>query len=138
MPGPIYITYAGLYIRVFRNYSTPLQGVRQQLILNQLIYGLPTFGFAGATIWWFKLFFLQNDCTLLYAFISTNISPGKNLQVIIFIGNLKRKNLFKQFFVFILSSEVICQNLAIFIKNFFFKLNFYSKTIDEREKFFLV
>ncbi len=44
-------------IRVFCKYSTPLQGVREQLILNRLICGLPTFVFAGATIWWFKLFF---------------------------------------------------------------------------------
>ncbi len=80
------------FIRVFRNYSTPLRGVKEQLIVSRLTYGLPTFGFAGATIWCFKLFFLQNARTLLYAFISMNICPRKNLQVIIFIGNLKRKN----------------------------------------------
>ncbi len=56
----------------------PCKGYRVQLILNQLTYGLPTFGFAGTIIWWFKLFFffLQNASTLLYAFISMNICPG--------------------------------------------------------------
>ncbi len=61
-----------------------------------------------------------------------NFCPGKNLQVIISIGNLKRKKIYLNNFS---NSEVICQNLAIFIKIFLFfpNHNFYSKTIDERK-----
>ncbi len=124
-------------IRVFRNYSTPLQGVRKQLILNRLKYGLPTFGFAGATIWWFKFFFLQNACTLLYAFISINICPGKNLQVIIFIGNLKTKNFcLNNFLCSFLVQKLFAKIWKFSSKFYFFQIfNFYSITIDEREKF---
>ncbi len=117
---------------MFRNYSTPLQGVREQLILNRLTYSLPTFEFAGATIWWFKLFFLQNACTLLYAFISTNISPGKNLQRIIFIGNLKRKNFCLNNF----SCSFLVRKLFAKIWQFLTKFLTFTRKLLTREKNF--
>ncbi len=120
--------------RVFRNYSTPLQGVRELLILNRLTYGLPTFGFAGATIWWFKLFFLQNACTLLRICIYFNVylSREKLTSNHFYRKFKKKKLLFKQFFVFILDSEINCQNLAIFSK----LLTFTRKLLTREKNFF--
>ncbi len=114
-----------MYIRVFHNYSTPLQGVREQLILNQLTYGLPTFGFAGAAIWCFKLFFFYKIPVHFYMHLFQWIFVLKKFTNNHFYRKFKKKKLMcKQFFVFILSSEVICQNLAIFIKIFLIFPNF--------------
>ncbi len=86
-----------------------------------------------------NFFFLQNACTLLYVFVSMNIRPEKNLQVFIFIGNLKRKsfclNNFSCSFLVQKLFAKIWQFLSKF-SNFFQTFNFYSKTIEERETFF--
>ncbi len=75
----------------------------------------------------------------LYEFISMNICPGKNLQVIIFIVNLKRKNFcLNNFSCSFLVQKLFAKILQFLSKfSYFFQtFNFYSKTIDKREKFF--
>ncbi len=104
--------------RVFRNYSTPLQGVREQLISIDIWFAYLWICRSHNKV--FKLFFFLTKC--LYTFICIYFNEylpwEKFTSNQIFIGNLKRKNSFKQFFVFTFSSEVICKNLAIFIKIF--------------------
>ncbi len=68
-----------------------------------------------------------------------NIYPGKNLQVIIFIGNLKRKNFCLNNFSCSFLVQKLFAKIWQFLSKFsyfFQNFNFYSKTIDEREKFF--
>ncbi len=68
-----------------------------------------------------------------------NICPEKNLQVIIFIGNIKRKNFCLNNFSCSFLVQKLFSKFWQFLSKFsyFFQtFNFYSKTIDEREKFF--
>ncbi len=73
--------------------TVPLcKGVREQLILNRLTYGLPTFGFAGATIWWFKLFFFTKcRYTFIRIYFNEYLSSEK-LTSNHFYRKFKKKN----------------------------------------------
>ncbi len=111
-----------------------MQRVREQLILNQLTYDLPTFGFAGATIWWFKPFFFFTNC--LYAFIciyfNEYLSWEKYTSNYFYSEFKKKKLLFKQFYrahsqfrSYLLKFGNFYQNFLIFSKFLIFTQKHY-------------
>ncbi len=86
-----------------------------------------------------NFFFFFTKC--LHTFISIYFNeycPRKNLQVIIFIGNLKRKNFCLKNFSCSFLIQKLFANIWQFLSKFSYfspTSNFYSKTIDERKIF---
>ncbi len=95
----------------------------------------------GGFTFFFCFFFFFTKClyTFICVYFNEYFCPAKNLQVIIFIGNLKRKNFCLNNFSCSFLVQKLFAKIWQFLSKFYFfqTFNFYSKTIDEREKNFL-